>query len=333
MQLPPAREALPPPPADPIEITGDEWSACELEVTDSHVYWLAIRDRARARATIGTGSGAHGVGLRCDEAGGVLRRVSRTTHVKETVAELDYRPFGLARRGDHLYWTGAHCDAEYAKATDPEWLWTWNTNGASPPSPIGDRDRKYLGIVVNPTTSFVSDRFGRGGAYAFGNGEEVLPKSESAWLIAANPTTLYWSDRAHALWETDLATKRSTQRLALGAMPMEGHLFPAGLLVRTTSEIIVLSTAPTGIRYRFPIPDYGDRGNGAFIDNRYYTWADGTAHLTRLDVVTGERKQVDLPTAKQACGVAITENGTLYWGDRGTHSIQAWRTSIFDLPP
>jgi hypothetical protein len=331
----PPRPAQPPPPAqEPFVLAPVDIAMGDLIVTASHVYWLELRSRAKKqRRTSGAARGLLGFGavLMCDEAGGALMRVDRMTREKETVAELEYRPFSLAFDGRRLYWTGAPCTGRPRTSTDPEWLWTWDTTPGGAPAPLGDRDRNYLDLVTTKGAAYVSDRFGRGGAFRFvdgGSPELIVPESEQPWVVAVDDRSFFWSDRSWMLWETDVNTRKATQRLSLGAMPSDSHLFDGGLVVRTSSEVLVISRPAWKIEHRVEIGSYGDRGVGALAEGRFYLWADGTNRISRLDVQTGELSLADSREAKEACGVAY-DAGTVYWIDRKRDAIFAWPSPAF----
>lgn len=315
---------------EPTVLGRYEMGLCDLVATPSHVYWLEIRYRPPP-----AGMGPGGSVLRCAEAGGALVRVSRSELEKQTIASLDYRPFGLERQGDRLYWTGAPCDGVSRTNTDFDWLWTWKPGKGQIPETLGDRDRSYLGIAPVPGAVYVSDRFGRGGIFRFtepsARAETIVPEGQSTWIVAADRASLFWTDRSWALWETDLSTRQSKKRLSLGAMPSDAYLFTGGLLIRTTESILVVSRETMTIERNIPIPSYGDRGAGALSRNRHYIWADGTDILSRLDVRTGVVQTVIAPGAKNACGVAVDEDA-LFWADRGEGQVFAWEVSAFDSP-
>lgn len=322
-------------PSTPIRVAAYEMGLCNLVATATRVYWLEIRHRARAR---GDGSAAAGtraptVALQCDEAGGALVRASRLGDEKITLLELDYRPFGLTAREGALYWTGAPCRGRARTQDDPAWLWSYRDGSSSGPTTIGERDRNYLGLVASASGVFVSDRFGKGGALlvddAHPTGRPVLPDTEEPWLIAADERILTWTDRAWVLSRTELETGRTTKGAPLGAMPTDGAAFAGGLVVRTTEAVLVLDADGRAIRTRIAIPSYGDRGGGAFVGGRYYYWADGDEHLSRLDVVTLAVVRVHAPEAAQACGVAVHGNA-IFWADRGRDAVFAWHTGAFD---
>ncbi len=329
-------EQPPPPPQEPFVLTPVAIARGDLVVTSKHLYWLETRFRAGKPRRSGASSAARGLlgfgaALQCDDAGGALMRVDRGSGQRETVAELDYRPFSLAFDGRRLYWTGAPCAGRPRSSTDPEWLWTWDTTREGEPTPLGDRDRNYLDIVTTTGAAYVSDRFGKGGAFRFVDGggpENVVPESEQPWVVAVDDRSFFWSDAAWMLWETDVGTKKATQRVPLGAMPSDAHLFDGGLVVRTSSEVLVLSRPGWQIQQRVDIASYGDRGAGALVEGRYYLWADGTDRISRLDVKTGAITTAVTSAAQEACGVAY-DAGTLYWIDRKRDAILAWPSPPF----
>ncbi|MDI1450864.1 hypothetical protein [Polyangium sp. 6x1] len=335
---PVSTETPPPAPSMPLRLASYDSGRCDLVVTPSHVYWLEIHERRTSPPPNAAGSSgvAAGAVLQCAEAGGTLTRTSRRNGEKVTLAELDYRPFGLIARGDTLYWTGAPCTGGARTQSDPEWLWSYRMGTSSEPTTIGAKDRHYLDMVASPTSVFVSDRFGKGGALrvdeAHPAGEPILPDNEQPWLIAADARTLAWTDRGWALALTDLATRSTTRGARLGAMPMDGSAFAGGWLVRTTEAIVVVAADGKNVRKHLAIKPYGDRGSGAFARGRFYYWADGDDTLSRLDVTTGTVVRVRAPEAKQACGVAV-DGDTIFWADRGKEAVFAWRTSIFDETP
>ena len=333
-RAPASAEKPPPAPSMPLRMAPYDGGLCELVATPSHVYWLEIRDRRSSPRNEAGGSGAHGAALMCSKAGGALTRTSRRDGEKVTLAELDYRPYGLTARGETLYWIGAPCTGGGARTqNDPDWLWSYREGASSKPATIGAKDRNYLGIIASATSVFVSDRFGKGGALrvdeAHPAGEPILPDKEQPWLIAADGRTLAWTDRSWQLALTDLATRSTTRGAPLEAMPMDGSAFADGWLVRTTEAIVVIAADGMKVRKRFPIKDYGDRGNGAFASGRYYYWADGDDTLSRMDVTAGTVVRVRAPEASRACGVAV-DGDTIFWADRGRLAVFAWRTSIFD---
>ena len=328
-----------PAPQAPLLLASVKIAAGDLVVTPTHIYWLETRVPApkprsgsagAARAFLGLG-----VALMCDEARGALMRVDRKTHEKAAVAELDYRPFSLAYDGRRLYWTGAPCTGRAAMAGDPEWLWTWDPATGGAPATLGERDRNYLDIVTAAGAAFVSDRFGKGGAFRFVDGgkpELVVSEKEQPWVVAADARSFFWSDAAWTLWETDVGTGRATKHVALGAMPTDAHLFEGGLVVRTTSEVLVLRRPGMTEAKRLRIPSYGDRGRGALARGRHYLWADGTSRINRLDLETGAIASAVTSEAEEACGVAYDE-GTVFWIDRKRNGIFAWPSPPFVSEP
>ncbi|TKD09221.1 hypothetical protein [Polyangium fumosum] len=326
----------PPAPSTPLRLASFDSGHCDLVATPTHVYWLEIRDRHTTPRNTPSGSGAYGAALMCDEAGGVLLRASRHEGKTVTLATLDYRPYGLTAQGETLYWTGAPCTGGARSGANPDWFWSYRDGTSSKPTTLGEKDRSYLGVITSPTSVFVSDRFGKGGALrvdeAHPAGESILPDKEQPWLIAADARTLAWADRSWEITLTDLATRKTTRGIPLGEMPSDGSAFAGGWLVRTTKDIVVVSADGRKERTRFPIRDFGGRGEGAFAGGRYYYWADGDDTLSRIDVTTGKVVRVRAPEAQRACGVAV-EGDTIFWADSGKEAIFAWRTSIFDETP
>ena len=326
----------PPPPAEPFILAPVKIAMGNLVVTPSHVYWLELRFRAAKRPRTGALPSARGLlgfgaVLMCDDAGGALMRVDRKSGLKETVAELEYRPFSLAYDGKRLYWTGAPCTGRPARSDDPEWLWSWDTSKGGEPMPLGDRDRNYLDMVTTPGAAYVSDRFGKGGAFRFVDGgkpEAIVPETEQPWVVAVDERSFFWSDRSWNLWETDVQTKKATKHGPLGDMPSDAHLFEGGLVIRTSSELLVLSRPAMTIEKRIKLESYGDRGDGALAEGRYYLWADGTDRISRLDLTTGALTVAATSAAQEACGVAF-DKGTLFWIDRKKNAIFGWASPPF----
>ncbi len=327
-------------PRDPFILAAVESAGGDLVVTPTHLYWLEIRSRAArpprtSAATTARGLIGFGGALMCDDAGGALMRVDRKTGRRDTAAALDYRPFSLAYDGKRLYWTGAPCTGRAATSGDPDWLWAFDTTTGEPPTTLGERDRNYLDIVTTPGAAFVSDRFGKGGAFRFvdgGSAESIVPDKEQPWVVAADARSFFWADAARTLWETDLSTRKATKHTSLGDMPSDAHLFDGGLVVRTTSELLVLSRPAMTITKRIALPRYGDRGSGTLVGGRYYLWAEGTDRISRLDVTTGAVTSAVTTAAKEAHSVAFDDD-TLYWLDRKRNAILVWPSPRFTAAP
>ncbi len=340
----PSGHAIAPAPApstsvtrkDPSVLARSNGGMADVVVTEAHVYWLEVHSRPRGPRKSGsttTSKGLMGFGgaLMCDVAGGALMRVDRKTKRKETVAELDYRPFSLAYDGKRLYWTGAPCASGAARSSDPEWLWSWDMSSGGEPVALGDRDRNYLDMVTTKGAAIVSDRFGKGGAFRFvdgGSPEMIVPDSEQPWVVAADETSFFWADRSWTLWETNLTTRKATKHLSLEAMPSDAHLFDGGLVIRTTAAVLVLSRPAMKVEARVVIPDFGGRGAGALADGRHYLWADGGDTVSRLDLKTGSVSTARTGALRTACGVAFDAE-TLFLMDDAADAIIAWPSPNF----
>src|SRR5262245_53955987 len=104
-------------PRDPIAIAPFQpGSNCDLVLDQRYLYWLE-------KGVVGASSsspaipGYGGAVRMCGASRGALRRTSRARagdRASETVAELDYWPFGLVQQGTVLYWTGAACSGSNA---------------------------------------------------------------------------------------------------------------------------------------------------------------------------------------------------------------------------